>query len=189
MYKRNYMCNRKKSTCKNHDLPFEIHKTKREKYKTTVETWNKSVNYCKLKTLFTLSSTRNWFFRYNFSLYISTTSTHLLNSLFTLGEAPSGGHEQNRKSRAITGLSNVSANLRSLRQLSLWIYLGVIKHKTSEADFMLRSIRLCRLLVESGNAGVAADLVLRLLWPLMCAPLSTQHRKPWVSNIFVTSAT
>lgn len=129
---------------------------------------------------------------YSLSLYISMTSVHLLSSLFTLGGEPSGGHELNLKSIAMTGLFNESASLRSVIQFSLCRYLGVMQHISAEHDFIPR----CELLSICDDSDwileeviPAVDLLLMLLWPRICAPLSTQHTRLLASNVLRISST
>lgn len=80
--------------------------------------------------------------------------------------APSGGQGQNLNITGSIGLCKLSANIKSLMQLSLWRYFGVIQQSTANAARILRCILLW---VDSGTASSECMRLFRPLCPRCCS--------------------
>lgn len=125
----------------------------------------------------TCSTTKGRFCLYNLSLYNSTMSVHFARAFLTLGRVASGGQEQNWSSNGRTGLLSDSASFKSLIQLSLCMYFGVIQQTTRDELRMLCWILLAGIvsLLWWTDCRLTDDRVLRLLCPRRRAPRSERH--------------
>ena len=142
-------------------------------------------------TLLILSVNNGRFCLKSLSL-LRSTGVCLARILRTCAGAPSGGHGQNRSMTGTIGLCRISASVKSLIQLSLCMYFGVMQLNTSFAAFMLRCICDCRF-----SPPVSSDNVLLLERPLTVlgarwrdiGAASAQQLSPQLSRLWRISST